>query len=206
MACQGAPAREGGRAAASRRGSPVVRRGLALLAVLAPAGPAAADFDISVARIAEGDLVVMGSVDEPDGEVALDDLFTARTDSRGRFTFRVVYHPATCIVELKARAQRRSVVVANCGQMGPAGPPGLVGPAGRDAANRVRPGRPDRRARPPPRERRRGRLPGGARLRPPTRARRAAAAPRGDRMTGSPQLPETSGVPVVDAGAAVRLS
>jgi hypothetical protein len=108
----------------------VVRRGLALLAALASAGPAAADFDIAVARIAEGDLVVMGSVDEPDGEVALDDLFTARTDSRGRFTFRVVYHPATCIVELTARAQRRSVVVANCGQMGPAGPPGLVGPQG----------------------------------------------------------------------------
>jgi hypothetical protein len=100
---------------------------VALLAMLAPAGPAAADFDISVARIAEGDLVVMGAVDEPGGEVALDDLFIARTDSRGRFTFRVVYHPATCIVELKARAQRRSVVVANCGQIGPTGPPGLVG-------------------------------------------------------------------------------
>jgi hypothetical protein len=142
----------------------------ALLAVLAPIGPAAADFDIAVARIAEGDLVIMGSVDEPESEVALDDLFTARADRRGRFTFRVVYHPATCIVELKAQAQRRSVVVANCGQMGPAGPPGLAGHQG----DRGEPGPPGpagppgppgeaAMAEPPP-----ARAPGGRRLAPPS--------------------------------------
>jgi hypothetical protein len=92
--------------------------------------PAHAEISISAARIAAGDLIVMGSVDAPDADVTLDELFTEKTDSRGRFVFRIAYHPATCIVELKARAHRRSVVIANCGQMGPRGEPGPVGPRG----------------------------------------------------------------------------
>lgn len=102
----------------------------AALAIAAIPGSAAADMSISGARIAEGDLIVIGQVDEPDTEITLDDMFSERTDGRGRFTFRVVYHPATCIVVLKAAARQRSVVIGNCGQMGPRGEPGPVGPPG----------------------------------------------------------------------------
>jgi hypothetical protein len=98
-----------------------------------------ADIKIMAARITEGDLVVMGSVEVPDAEVTMDGLFTATTDANGRFLFRVPYHPATCIVDLQARAWRRAVVVGNCGQSGPRGEQGprgiegergAVGPAG----------------------------------------------------------------------------
>lgn len=94
---------------------------------------AKADIRILAARITEGDLVVMGSIDVPDAEVTLDGLFTETTDADGRFTFRLAYHPATCIVNLRARAMRRAVVIGNCGQMGPAGelgPRGLEGERG----------------------------------------------------------------------------
>jgi len=108
-----------------------MRRSLAAaLALAAVPGSAAADISISAARIAEGDLIVMGQVDEPNTEITLDDVFSETTDGRGRFMFRVVYHPASCIVILKAAATQRSVVVGNCGQMGPRGEPGPVGPRG----------------------------------------------------------------------------
>ena len=102
----------------------------AALAVTLIAGPAEAEFSIAAARIAEGDLIVIGQVDAPNTEITLDDVFTEMTDSRGRFTFRVVYHPASCVVVLRAGARQRSVVVGNCGQMGPRGEPGPVGPRG----------------------------------------------------------------------------
>jgi hypothetical protein len=100
------------------------------LALAALPGSAAAEIDIIAARIAEGDLIVMGQVDEPRTEITLDDVFSEKTDARGRFTFRVAYHPATCIVVLKAAAKQRHVVIGNCGQMGPRGDPGPVGPRG----------------------------------------------------------------------------
>ncbi len=106
--------------------------------------PALAEIKILAARITEGDLVVIGAIDTPDTEVTLDGRFTATTDADGRFTFRIAYHPMTCIVDVRARTYRRDVVVANCGQMGPrgdqgppgqpgeAGPPGPQGPPGLD--------------------------------------------------------------------------
>ena len=107
-----------------------MRGSLITFAGLAVAGPAAAQFEITAARIVAGDLIVMGRVDAPISEVTLDDTFTQMTDASGRFTFRIVYHPATCIVELKARAHRRSVVISDCGQMGLRGEPGPPGPQG----------------------------------------------------------------------------
>src|SRR5215208_1563721 len=102
----------------------LMRRSLAAaLALAAVPGSAEADISISAARIAEGDLIVMGQVDEPNSEITLDDVYTETTDPRGRFTFRVVYHPISCIVVLKVAAQQRGVVVGNCGQMGPPGAP-----------------------------------------------------------------------------------
>ena len=99
-----------------------------LVAALTAASPAMAEFKIRAARIAEGDLWVMGEVDEPNTAITLDETYTERTDSRGRFQFRTPYHPATCTVLLKTARQARAVVIADCGQRGPAGPEGPPGP------------------------------------------------------------------------------
>ena len=45
--------------------------------------------------------MIFGQADEPSAAISLDDGFEQTTDNRGRFEFRVVYHPATCIVTLK---------------------------------------------------------------------------------------------------------
>jgi hypothetical protein len=86
--------------------------------------PARAEFVIRDARIGQGDLWVSGEVDEPNTIITLDDSFSEKTDENGQFRFRLAYHPATCTVLLKAGQQSRPVVVENCGQRGPAGPPG----------------------------------------------------------------------------------
>jgi hypothetical protein len=91
--------------------------------------PAFAEFTIVGARIAEGDLWVIGQVDEPNTSVTLDGSYTETSDGRGRFQFRIAYHPATCTVILKTERQSRAVVVANCGQRGPQGEPGPPGPS-----------------------------------------------------------------------------
>jgi hypothetical protein len=101
-----------------------------IAATLMAASPALAEFKIRAARIAEGDLWVMGEVDEPNTAITLDETYTERTDSRGRFQFRTPYHPATCTVLLKTARQARAVVIADCGQRGPAGPEGPPGPPG----------------------------------------------------------------------------
>jgi hypothetical protein len=100
----------------------------AVAAAFTVASPAMAEFKIRAARIAEGDLWVMGEVDEPNTAITLDETYTERTDSRGRFQFRTAYHPATCTVLLKTARQARAVVIADCGQRGPAGPEGPPGP------------------------------------------------------------------------------
>jgi len=92
--------------------------------------PAFAEFTIVGARIAEGDLWVIGQVDEPNTPVTLDGSYTETSDGSGRFQFRIAYHPATCTVILKTERQSRAVVVANCGQRGPRGEPGPPGPPG----------------------------------------------------------------------------
>lgn len=108
--------------------------------LLIPCSSALAAIAIHGARIAEGDLWVLGEVDQPDTPITLDERFTQSSDSRGRFEFRVPYHPATCTVTLRAGAQSRVVVIGNCGQRGPvgiegsAGPPGPPGPPGPEGA------------------------------------------------------------------------
>lgn len=94
-----------------------------------------ADIKIQGAKITGGDLWVVGSINEPDTEITLDGQFQRRTDMRGNFEFRVIYHPATCIVTLRTPYQSRDVVVGDCGEQGPRGERGLqgvglVGPAG----------------------------------------------------------------------------
>jgi len=103
--------------------------GLAALIRPASVQPAVSGFTITNATIAKGDLRVDGLVDEPNTAILLDDGYTENTDRSGRFQFRIAYHPATCTVVLKTERQSRAVVIANCGQRGPAGPPGAAGPA-----------------------------------------------------------------------------
>ena len=103
--------------------------GLAALIRPTSVQPAVSGFTITNATIAKGDLWVDGQVDEPDTAIMLDDGYTENTDRSGRFQFRIAYHPATCAVVLKTERQSRAVVIANCGQRGPAGPPGSAGPA-----------------------------------------------------------------------------
>ena len=80
---------------------------------------------IEAAKITGGDLWIIGYADDPNTEITLDGQFPQRTDSRGYFEFRVVYHPATCIATLRTPKQSRGVVIAACGQVGPQAP-GLV--------------------------------------------------------------------------------
>jgi hypothetical protein len=142
--------------------------------------PTSADIVIRGARIAEGDLWVLGQVDEPNATITLDDSYFERTDSRGRFEFRLGYHPAACTVILKTPRQSRAVVVANCGQRGPAGPEGAAGTSAPVAA------------------------PGA----PPLVAAAPASAALAARPTPPPAMPappQESAPPVVSCGAKAAL-
>ena len=110
--------------------------GGAVLALIA--GPASAEIAVSGARIAEGSLIVLGQADEPNARITLDGGFDQVTDGRGRFEFRVVYHPATCIVMLKTPKAERSAVVTGCGQVGPRGEAGPAGPPGSAVSRTVK--------------------------------------------------------------------
>ncbi|SDA32740.1 Collagen triple helix repeat-containing protein [Methylobacterium sp. UNC378MF] len=107
------------------------RKRTALWSILAlsaacPVPTQAADMRIEAAKITGGDLWIIGYADDPGVEITLDGQFPQRTDNRGYFEFRVVYHPASCIATLRTPKQTRSIVVGECGQQAP----GLVGPAG----------------------------------------------------------------------------
>ena len=89
------------------------------------AGPAQAEIRVLAAKITGGELWVLGSADAVEAEITLDERFTGKTDKSGNFEFRLVYHPASCIVTLRARQQERAAVVGECGQQGPPGPVAL---------------------------------------------------------------------------------
>ena len=85
---------------------------------------AAAAIRIEQALIDGGDLDVTGSAD-PGSTVILDGRFELTVDGSGRFAFKLVYRPETCIVELTSPSQPAvSAVIAYCGPSGviPTGP------------------------------------------------------------------------------------
>ncbi|MCJ2135214.1 collagen-like protein [Methylobacterium sp. J-026] len=86
------------------------------------------------ARIEAGDLRISGSVRKPGAIVVLDDDISVQADRRGRFTVRLPYRPATCVVTLKSDPDEREAVVANCAPEGPPGPQGAAGPPGMTGA------------------------------------------------------------------------
>jgi hypothetical protein len=99
-------------------------------AVVAAAGNAQAKIRLNDAQIMAGVLVVGGWTDQRGETVSLDNKFSAVSDKRRRFVFRVPYMPANCLVTLEVGAQTRTAVIANCGTIGLTGPRGENGPAG----------------------------------------------------------------------------
>src|SRR3954451_19844573 len=89
----------------------------------------------------------------PNETITLDGKFTAVSDRRRRFVFRVPYYPPSCTVTLKANNDERTAAVAVCaaagatgsrgdsvptgvqGAQGPPGPEGLQGPPGPQGAS-----------------------------------------------------------------------
>ena len=124
------------------------KRPLLAVALALLSHSALADIIIDQAMIAGGELRVMGRLSRPrQTTVTLDGQHQTRTDANGRFAFRLIYHPATCIVNLQADDEQRQAVVGYCGQRvredargpaasaalnepGPAAPRGLAGPPG----------------------------------------------------------------------------
>ena len=164
---------------------PALRVAAAALALIP--GSALADITVSAARITEGLLWVIGDSDEPNARIVLDNAHEAATDRSGGFEFRVVYHPATCIVTLRTSSESRRAVVANCGQAGPkgeagpAGQPGPAGPPGPAAVAALPADPPPARAGPSPRLRLSPRLRPSRRPRPnspPGRPTRRRVCPR----------------------------
>lgn len=132
----------------------MLKRLLAGSILIACGTPAMADILIDQAMITAGELRVVGRLSKPrQVSVFLDERFEAKSEANGRFTFRIAYHPASCIVNLQAENEQRQAVVGFCGQRGPegagtapqsaaidpvqagpAGPPGPQGEPGKDGA------------------------------------------------------------------------
>src|SRR6476620_1883099 len=91
------------------RGQPaMIQHLVSMLALVFVSTPVLADIVIEQAMITSGELRVVGRLNPArSAEVALDDKAMAKTDSNGRFYFRLAYHPSDCVVSLKAGADNR---------------------------------------------------------------------------------------------------
>ncbi|KAB1079909.1 collagen-like protein [Methylobacterium soli] len=99
----------------------ILRVSLVSLMMLACA-PARAELLVDQAMITGGELRVSGRVSPAQAAtILLDEKNTTVADKDGRFLFRVVYHPASCIVTLKSGSETRQAVIGFCGQRGPEG-------------------------------------------------------------------------------------
>ncbi|WP_162560647.1 collagen-like protein [Methylobacterium durans] len=98
------------------------RTAFLLASMLMIPGPALADMIIDQAMITAGELRVSGRVNPAQtATVVLDDRSQITADKEGRFLFRLAYHPANCMVTLKAGPDVRQAVIGFCGQRGPEG-------------------------------------------------------------------------------------
>jgi len=75
-------------------------------------------------------LLVVGRTEHAQETITLDGKFTAVSDRRRRFAFRVPYYPPSCTVTLKAGDDERTAAVAVCAAAGVTGQRGAVGPQG----------------------------------------------------------------------------
>lgn len=100
----------------------MLKRLLVTVAIATGVGPAMADIIVDQAMITAGELRVTGRLSRPrQTALTLDSQHQTRSDANGRFAFRVVYHPADCIVTLRADDEQRDAVIGFCGQRGPEG-------------------------------------------------------------------------------------
>jgi hypothetical protein len=103
--------------------------------VITWAGNARAEILITTAAISGGELVIVGRVRqprEPNVQIKINPSKTVQVESSRTGGFRWIgpEFPSTCIVEITSGADKREVLIQNCGLAGPAGPSGPVGPAG----------------------------------------------------------------------------
>ena len=96
--------------------------GAAHAATLSAYGPASAAADIMLAALATGRLYVVGITERPNMPVVLDQQFRTESDDRGIFQYKLVYHPARCIISATIEGKSYEAVVSNCGQQGSSGP------------------------------------------------------------------------------------
>lgn len=101
----------------------MIKRLLIGVALVINSDPSAmADIIVDQAMISAGELRVVGRLSRPHQTVlTLDGEHQTRSEANGRFAFRVIYHPADCIVTLRAGNEQRDAVVGFCGQRGPEG-------------------------------------------------------------------------------------
>jgi hypothetical protein len=102
-------------------------------ALVAGTGESEARIRLNDAQIMAGVLVVGGWTQTRGETVTLDDKFSVTSDQRRRFVFRIPHMPANCRVTLRAGADSREAIVANCGPTGATaerGETGGQGPAG----------------------------------------------------------------------------
>lgn len=72
--------------------------------------------------ITNGELRVVGRLNPARAaHLTLDDKGQATAEKDGRFSFRLVYHPADCVITIKSDTETRQAVVGFCGQRGPEG-------------------------------------------------------------------------------------
>src|SRR5947209_19469133 len=85
---------------------------------------------LSDSEILAGLLVVAGRTEHANETITLDGKFTAVSDRRRRFVFRVPYYPPSCTATLKANNDERTAAVAVCAAAGATGSRGDSGPTG----------------------------------------------------------------------------
>ena len=95
------------------------------------AAPASAAITIHTAKIANGEVVISGTVRPRAAKVTLviapNSAVDVVTNKRGRFTWSGTQLPPGCAVEIKAGEDKRTALIAGCGPQGPPGQPGQNG-------------------------------------------------------------------------------
>jgi hypothetical protein len=93
-----------------------------------------ADITIETAKIAKGELMISGAVPPHTANVILTispgTVVEVSPDRRGRFAWKGAKFPSTCSVEVHARNEQKTVLIADCGMPGPPGSSGQSGITG----------------------------------------------------------------------------
>jgi hypothetical protein len=92
---------------------------------------ALADITIKTAKITKGELIISGAVSPDTAKVILTispgTAVEVAPDRHGRFAWKGAKFPSTCSVEVHAREEKKTFLVADCGMPGPPGPNGQSG-------------------------------------------------------------------------------